>query len=120
MKIYGYKVFGNNWSCKGYQYKFGENVHTGDLEIYFRGLHLCECLRDCFNYYGYTKFNRIGEVIVTGNYDFSKKDTTIVTDRLELVRELGWKEVREICESEKELYKVSGKVWFDFDLPIGR
>ena len=55
----GYKVFDENWKCKGtdyeYQYSLGGRFkHEGEIKLCGSGFHFCEKLIDCFNY---KKFN---------------------------------------------------------------
>ena len=100
-QIRGYKVFNPDWTCEPStrskkQYtcpgRFEENV---DLECCERGMHFCENISDCFNYYSFDYKNKVAEVIAYGKV--VKKGNKCCTNKLEIVREITWEEVLKLC-----------------------
>lgn len=70
----GYKLFNNDWTCNGYQYK---NPNENPNEIYEMdkspiacacGFHFCEKIEDCFGYYDAVQWNKIAEVEALGGH----------------------------------------------------
>lgn len=69
--VRGFKVFNEDWTCSPggntKQYtcpgKFKEN---GDIEVCKNGMHFCEDIADCFDYYGFDSRNKVAEVIAYG------------------------------------------------------
>lgn len=105
MSVKGYKVFNSDWSCTPQlrnkkQYSCpGMFTETGDLEICGHGMHFCENLLDCFYYYELDERKKVAEVIAHGNV---KTDgIKSCTDKLEIVKELSWKEVYDIINFGK-------------------
>lgn len=93
--IKGYKVFNENWKCRGFQYKVGETFkHNGNIELCGKGFHFCKKASDCFNYYSFDKKNKVAEVEALGLVE-TENDKS-VTDEIRIVREIGWNEVLEI------------------------
>lgn len=102
--VHGYKVFNPDWtsdliygwkqySCPG---KFEEE---GRLKIGRHGMHFCQTIIDCFNYYSFNPRNKVAEVIAYGKV--RKKDDEICTDKLEIVREIPWDEVLRLANIGK-------------------
>ena len=51
VSVLAYKVFENDWTCKGHKYEIGkEYVFDGEIEICQKGFHVCIKLSDCFKY----------------------------------------------------------------------
>ena len=98
----GYKVFNNDWTCRGFQYEVGktyeENVTPKCCE---RGFHFCLKASDCFNYYSSDHNNKVAEVLALGELDYSTKDTKCATNKIQIVREIGWDEVQKIANLGK-------------------
>ena len=98
----GYKVFNNDWTCRGFQYEVGkiyeENVTPECCE---RGFHFCLKASDCFNYYSSDHNNKVAEVLALGELDYSTKDTKCATNKIQIVREIGWDEVQKIANLGK-------------------
>ena len=90
--IKGYKVFNQDWTCRGKKYEVGK-IYTqgGKLEVCGNGLHFCKIAVDCFNYYRFDSTNRVAEVIAHG--DIAEEKDKCCTDKLEIVREVSWGEV---------------------------
>lgn len=105
----GYKVFNPDWTCSPNgnkkQYACPGIFETeGQLAICSNGIHFCENLIDCFNYYVFDPKNHVAEVIARG--DIQERENKICTNRLEIVRELAWVEVLQLVNSG---YYNSGK-----------
>lgn len=94
----GYKVFNNDWTCRGKQYScpgvFEENVSLG---VCHHGMHFCRRAVDCFNYYSFNSNNHVAEVIAYG--DVEEDDDKCCTDKLKIVKELSWHEVLELVNT---------------------
>lgn len=103
--VHGYKVFHSDWTCGQFSYikqyycpgKFEEDV---TLRLCNRGMHFCEKLSDCFNYYRFNPENKVAEVFAYGTV-LSKGDKS-VTDKLEIVREIPWDEVLRLVNIGKD------------------
>lgn len=98
--VHGFKVFNPDWTCRDKQYtcsgKFEEDV---ELDVCNRGMHFCENLADCFDYYGLNSKNKVAEVIAYGKV--LKEGDLSCTDKLEIVREITWDEVFRIVNTGK-------------------
>ena len=90
--IRGFKVFNFNWTCINKQYTcpgvFEEDV---DIHLCGPGMHFCQDITKCFNYYNFDPKNHVAEVIAYG--DVITVGDKSCTDKLEIVRELSWEEV---------------------------
>lgn len=100
-EIKGFKVFNPDWTCRSKLYTcpgtFEEDV-THD--VCHKGMHFCERLADCFNYYGSADENyHVAEVIAHG--EVSRGDDKCCTNKLEIVREIPWSEVLQIVNTGK-------------------
>jgi hypothetical protein len=88
----GYKVTNKDMKCQTYQFELGKrHTQTGVLRICHNGFHFCSKVSHCFDYYSFSKENRVfeieayGELITEGN-----KSATL---NISLLRELTWEEV---------------------------
>ena len=100
-EIKGFKVFNPDWTCRSKLYTcpgtFEEDVTP---DVCHKGMHFCERLADCFNYYGSADENyHVAEVIAHG--EVSRGDDKCCTNKLEIVREIPWSEVLEIVNEGK-------------------
>ena len=107
--IHGYKVFNPDWTCdplnwacdplgfKPKQYACpGKFEIEGELEICHNGMHFCQKLADCFEYYAFNPENKVAEVIAYGKVLISESEkygNKLCTNKLEIVREVPWSEV---------------------------
>jgi hypothetical protein len=88
----GYKVTDSQMKCKGFQYELKKRIKiSGPLKLCNNGIHFCERLSHCFNYYSFDKSNRVFEIISYG--DILTEGNKSCTAEIELVRELTWQEV---------------------------
>ena len=98
----GYKVFNNDWTCRGFQYEVGKTYEEDVTpECCERGFHFCLKASDCFNYYSSDHNNKVAEVLALGELDYSTKDTKCATNKIQIVREIGWDEVQKIANLGK-------------------
>ena len=87
-----YKVFNNDWTCRGFKYEIGKTYELeGNLEVCKNGFHACEKLVDCFNYYTFDSNNKVAEVEILG--DIVKDNDKIATNKIKIVKELTWYQV---------------------------
>ena len=98
-QIRGYKAFNKDWTCRGKQYEVGKMFEEDvELEVGAKGMHFCKRLCDCFNYYTRDKsVTNIAEVLAVG--DCLGQDDLTVTNKLVVLRELGWNEVINLCNT---------------------
>ena len=98
--VRGYKVFNPDWTCRGKQYScpgtFEEDVK---LKICERGMHFCQKVSSCFDYYSFDSNNKVAEVVAYGEVITDGEKS--VTNKLEIVREISWEEVLEIVNTGK-------------------
>lgn len=98
--VKGYKVFNSDWTCRYFQYEVGKTyTHRGELGLCEAGFHFCMNVADCFNYYGFDPENKVAEVIAHGKT--IRGDRKVVTDKLEIVREVSWEEMLTLANSGK-------------------
>ena len=100
-EIKGFKVFNPDWTCRSKLYTcpgtFEEDVTPN---VCHKGMHFCERLADCFNYYDSADENyHVAEVIAHG--EVSRGDDKCCTNKLEIVREIPWSEVLQIVNTGK-------------------
>ena len=99
-EVRGYKVFNQNWTCKGKQYscpgKFEEDCSPVICGV---GMHFCKEAVDCFNYYSFDCKNKVAEVLAYG--DVIEKGDKCCTNKLKIVREIPWAELLEIVNVGK-------------------
>ncbi len=96
--VHGYKVFKADWTCSpaGNTKQYAcpgrfEEVWGFPLSLCEHGMHFCERLLDCFEFYGFKMEYHVAEVIAYG--EVLTDGVKSCTDKLEIVRELPWEEV---------------------------
>uniref|UniRef100_UPI00334086EB DUF7666 domain-containing protein n=1 Tax=Tissierella praeacuta TaxID=43131 RepID=UPI00334086EB len=98
--IKGFKVFNNDFTCRGFQYKVGQTYeHDGNIELCGSGFHFCRKASDCFKYYMFDSNNKVAEVEALGLVE--SDDNKSVTNKIRIVRELSWHEVLDLVNSGK-------------------
>jgi len=102
--VHGFKVFNPDWTCSPIgnikQYTCpGKFEEEGELDICEHGMHFCENLADCFDYYAFNPENKVAEVIAYG--DIAKEGNKCCTNKLEIVREIHWDEIIRIVNTGK-------------------
>ena len=104
-KVHGYKVFRSDWSCNPTgknkkQYTCpGKFEEEGELDICGHGMHFCQNVIDCFNYYSFNSENKVAEVVAYG--EVVTEDNKSCTNKLEIVREISWEEVLRLVNTGK-------------------
>ena len=94
----GYKVFENDWTCRGFQYEVGKTYETEEEPICCRrGFHFCNKLVNCFNYYNFDSNNKVAIVEILGDVDTSGDKSC--TNKLHILKELTWYEVLEMVNT---------------------
>lgn len=100
-EIKGYKVFNLDWTCRGFQYEVGKTFeHNGNIEMCGKGFHFCRKASDCFEYYKFDSKNKVAEVRALGLVETQGNKS--VTDKIEIVREIGWHELLEIVNTGQD------------------
>ena len=93
-KIKGYKGFGKDLKCRGYQYEVGKDYeHDGKVSCCNSGFHFCENPMDVLNYYNPAD-SRYCEVEGSGTIDKDTKDTNdtkVAVSKLHISEEIGLK-----------------------------
>lgn len=93
--VKGYKVFNNDWTCRGFQYKVGQIYEMADSPACCnRGFHFCVNASDCFQYYIFNPDTKVAEIEALGEID--TKDTKSCTNKIKIVREIPWNELLDI------------------------
>lgn len=104
--VKGYKVFNNDWTCKGFQYEVGQTYETDkEISLCNAGFHFCKKLEDCFKYYDFVQWNKIAEVEAIGTV--INGDDKSVTDKIKIVREIPFNEIADIIKTQNS-YGVNG------------
>ena len=103
-KIRGFKVFRPDWTCSPNgntkQYTCpGKFEEEGELDVCGHGMHFCQNVADCFNYYPFDSSNKVAEVIAYG--EVRTNGDKSCTNKLEIVREIPWDEVLRIVNTGK-------------------
>ena len=92
--VKGYKVFDENWTCRGFQYEIGKTYEEDVIPLcYLRGFHFCKDLKDCFRYYKFNPQNKVAEVDALGDINENTDEYICCTNKIKIVRELAWEEV---------------------------
>ena len=98
----GYKVFGPNWTCRGFQYEVGKTyVEDVEPKCCDKGFHFCKDLKDCFNYYAFNSDNKVAEVIAIGDVDEEQDGGKCCTNKIQIIREISWEEVLKMVNMGK-------------------
>ena len=92
--VIGYKIFGNDWKCRGYQYKVGEEaIMNEEPELCIRGFHFCTKPVNCLDYYDVTpdSNHQFAKVIAKGVVKHSENNHKSVTNRLYVQKKISKK-----------------------------
>jgi hypothetical protein len=96
----GYKVFGPDFTCRGFQYVVGKTYETELApDVCRHGFHFCRKAADCFGYYRFDPANRVAEVVALGA--ISEDGDKCATDKIEIVREIPWIELLDLVNTGK-------------------
>ena len=92
--VRGYKIFGPDWTCRGFQYQVGECYEMDEMPVVCKkGFHFYEKLIDCYDYYSFDENNKVAEIIAYGDIDIDENEKKICTNNIKSVKELEWQEV---------------------------
>jgi hypothetical protein len=96
----GYKIFGPDFTCRGFQYVVGKTYETElDPVVCSRGFHFCRRAIDCFNYYPFDTANKVAEIIALGA--IAEEGNKCATDKIKIVREIPWAELLDLVNTGK-------------------
>ena len=106
--VFGYKMFNNDWTCRGFQYEMGKTYHyDGEISLCNAGFHFCEKLEDCFKNYDCVPWNKIAKIEAKGNV--IKGDDKCVTDTILILEEIKFNQINEIIKAQL----INGVNWSD-------
>ena len=100
--VKGYKAFESDWTCRGKKYTCPgvfEDCAPEDLKICSKGIHFCERLIDCFEFYNFSEQTKIAEVESLGKTLTDGVKTC--TDKIRIIREVPWDEVLRLVNTGK-------------------
>ena len=93
-KVYGYKVFEPDWTCRGFQYEVGKTFEEDIIpSCCNKGFHFCKELKDCFNYYPFNPDNKVAKVVALGELDEESDGSKCCTNKIQIVEEISWEDV---------------------------
>ena len=101
--VKGYKAFESDWTCRGKKYTCPgvfEDCAPEDLKICSKGIHFCERLADCFEFYNFSEQTKIAEVESLGKTLTDGVKTC--TDKIRIIREVPWDEVLRLVNTGKD------------------
>ena len=78
-----YKGFNADMTCRGFQYKEGENYTTEDAKVCECGFHACEYPLDCLSYYD-PSTSVYHEVDLGGKIDRESDDTKVAATEIKI------------------------------------
>lgn len=94
--MYGYKIFGPNYTCRGYKYSLKNiNNYKGKIEVGKSGFHYCPRPIDCLEYYDYSPENTYAKVECVGD-EYILQDDKVVCKNLKIVTPLTYKQFRKL------------------------
>ena len=99
----GYKVFEQDWTCRGFQYEVGK-VFEEDVtpRCCSSGFHFCTKASNCFRYYPFDSTYKVAEVEAIGDIDIESDGSKCCTNKIYIIRELTWHEVLDLVNTGKE------------------
>lgn len=93
-KVYGYKVFELDWTCRGFQYEVGKTFEEDVIpSCCSNGFHFCKELKDCFNYYPFNPDNKVAKVVALGELDEESDGSKCCTNKIQILEEISWEDV---------------------------
>ena len=101
--VKGYKAFESDWTCRGKKYTCPgvfEDCAPEDLKICSKGIHFCERLVDCFEFYNFSEQTKIAEVESLGKTLTDGVKTC--TDKIRIIREVPWDEVLRLVNTGED------------------
>ena len=99
-EIIAYKVFNQDWTCRGFQFEVGKSYHqNGEIVPCDNGFHAYVNLADCFGYYSFNPDNKVAKVRLYGT--LASKEDKICASDIELLEELSWEKVLRMVNTGK-------------------
>ena len=99
-EIIAYKVFNQDWTCRGFQFEVGKSYHqNGEIVPCDNGFHAYVNLADCFGYYSFNPDNKVAKVRLYGT--LASKEDKICASDIELLDELSWEKVLRMVNTGK-------------------
>jgi len=96
----GYKVFGSDWTCRGFQFEVGKVFEEkGAPKCCNNGFHFCTKLVNCFDYYSFDSNNKVAEIDAIGDIDSESNENKCCTNKIHIIREVSWEEVLKLVNS---------------------
>ena len=83
-----YKMFDENFKCRGFQYEVGATYKTDKVEACEAGFHACEFPLDCFRYYP-PSTSRFAEVVQSGEISKHGDDSKVASAEIYIKVELS-------------------------------
>lgn len=106
--ITGYKGTDKDMKCRDYQFELGKQFdmpEDANIQICCSGFHMCQDLKNVFNYYGIGKGNRFFEVKAlvrrynkAGFYTYEHREDKMTSKSINFVRELTADEIFKAVE----------------------
>jgi hypothetical protein len=94
-----YKVFDENWKCKGFQYEVGKTYSMKEEPILCeRGFHACKKVADCFTYQSFDPKNKVAEVRLLGVIVEEDGDKQ-ATNKIKIIKEISWNEMLDMANT---------------------
>lgn len=94
-RITGFKGFNQDMTCRGFQYKIGEEYEElGEIKACNNGFHFCEYPLDILNHYAPSSeqgLNRFCKVEGYGNLSKDGKDSKVACSKIYISTEIGLK-----------------------------
>ena len=107
-----YKVFDNDWRCKGFKFEVGKRYkYEGKIEMCKSGFHACVNLNDCYSYYPLIQWNKFAEVKLHGKILDHPEDSKKCTDDIEILNELSFDEIIILTSEGVSYSKGVDNVW---------
>jgi hypothetical protein len=98
-KLKAYKVFDENWQCKGFQYKVGESYEIKEEPVLCkRGFHACKKVSDCFTYQSFDPKNKVALVELSGIILGEDGDKQ-VGQKIKILKEMSWNDMLVLANS---------------------
>jgi hypothetical protein len=109
MAIMGYKIFEENWTCRGFQYEVGKTaVHEGAVVLCLSGLHFCIEPLQCLDYYNISKHNKYARVMASGVIE--KASDKCAAEILTVVEEISFTDFKKLCTGTCAAYYSDGSL----------
>lgn len=90
--LHGYKVFREDWSCRGFKYEVGKTYEIKEkISCCKIGYHFCINVSDCFKFYDFNVKNKVAEVVALG--DVIIDGYKCCTNKIKILKEIPWSKV---------------------------